>query len=223
MQFANCVHSGLEGEEKRESPGLPAALLNLRTAKQCLYWSYHDAICRQKNKREKSEHGQTTEDSAAERSCSGRVPGTNPKANRPLEKWPISAFDWKIRHRTLLFVASVCMLNFSTCSPENGIPWIDGDYVNLARACTDGACPTDMSSVYRNEESYWCPGGYARADGSVPGAGIIDGRGGGEVVPHCGTCAQLCSDYSTCVSFECSLTEVLADCGTSSVYLASIS
>ena len=92
--------------------------------------------------------------------------------------------------------------------PENGLPWIDGAYVNLARACTDGACPTDMSSVYRSDASYWCPRGYVRVGGSVPGAGIVDGRGGSEVVADCSKCAQLCSDFSICVSFECSLTEV---------------
>jgi len=110
--------------------------------------------------------------------------------------------------RTLLLMAALCMLKSSTCTPEDGMPWVDEAYVNLARACTDGACPTAMSSVYESEFSFWCPHGYIRVSGNVPGLGAIEGRGGGESVADCSICAELCSSFPACVSFECSLTQV---------------
>lgn len=59
-------------------------------------------------------------------------------------------------------------------------------------------------------EDSWnpCPDGYTTRPGDIYGWGKVDGRGGGEHVDDCKDCAELCTGFNKCLSFECSPTEL---------------
>jgi hypothetical protein len=56
--------------------------------------------------------------------------------------------------------------------------------------------------------AYECEIEYTSVTGDIQGRGKVGGRGGGDPVPSCATCASLCYDTVGCRSYECSPTEL---------------
>ena len=54
--------------------------------------------------------------------------------------------------------------------------------------------------------AYECEIEYTSVTGDIQGRGKVGGRGGGDPVPSCATCASLCYDTVGCRSYECSPT-----------------
>ena len=62
-----------------------------------------------------------------------------------------------------------------------------------------------------------CEIGYKQIDGDILGSGSIAGRGSREDVASCAECATICSKIDTCLSYECSLTELKCNLNTAAV------
>ena len=63
-----------------------------------------------------------------------------------------------------------------------------------------------------HEPANLCGSGYKRIPGAIWGA--IDGNEGGDSVEDCGECAAMCSGVKSCLSYECSDTELKCNTNT---------
>merc|ERR1712039_745031 len=65
-------------------------------------------------------------------------------------------------------------------------------------------CETPQVIPLLHQHDIECANGYYFQIGDIPGNGI----GGLQQVSNCNECGKLCSDRSTCLSYECSPTEL---------------